>query len=135
MVAWWIVTPTSTLTVSEHTALEQILAGNAEIRRTKELATQLRQIIAEKQEERFETWLCQAESSAIKEWERFAWGMRQDQAAITASLRFAWSNGPVEGFINRLKTLKRQMYGRAGVDLLTHRMMVGTSLVASVPCS
>ena len=42
------------------------------------------------------------------------------QAAVT----LAWSNGQVEGQINRLKTLKRQMYGRANLDLLEHRFLL-----------
>ena len=134
VVAWWIITPAATLTAQEQIALEQILDGNAEIRRTKELATQLRRIIAERQEEQLAPWLSQAESSAMKEWERFAWGMRQDQAAISAALRFAWSHGPVEGLVNRLKTIKRTMYGQAGVELLTHRMLVGSFLDPTAPC-
>ncbi len=38
-------------------------------------------------------------------------------------MRFEWSNGQVEGQVNRIKTLKRQMYGRAKLDLLRHRML------------
>jgi transposase len=48
----------------------------------------------------------------------FAVGIRQDYGAVAAALEYAWSNGPVEGQINRLKMIKRQMYGRANFDLL-----------------
>ena len=53
----------------------------------------------------------------------FATGLRQDEAAVTAALQYAWSNGPVEGHINRLKMLKRQMFGRAHLDLLRRRFL------------
>ena len=42
-------------------------------------------------------------------------GLRQDEAAVRAALTTPWSNGPVEGQVNRLKVIKRQMYGRAGL--------------------
>ena len=49
--------------------------------------------------------------------------LKQDEAAVKAALSSVWSNGQVEGRINRLKTLKRQMYGRAGFDLLGRRFL------------
>ena len=48
----------------------------------------------------------------------FAQSLRQDEAAVAAALDEKWSNGPVEGQVNRLKAIKRQMYGRAGFQLL-----------------
>jgi transposase len=54
---------------------------------------------------------------------RFAWTVRNDLAAVRNAIRYAWSNGQTEGQINRLKTLKRQMYGRAGIDLLRARLL------------
>jgi transposase len=50
-------------------------------------------------------------------------GTRRDQAAVAAALQLPWSNGMVEGQIHRLKLLKRQMYGRAGFDLLRLRVL------------
>jgi transposase len=52
-----------------------------------------------------------------------ATSLRQDQAAVAAGLKMPWSTGPVEGQINRLKTIKRQMYGRANFDLLRQRVL------------
>ncbi len=49
---------------------------------------------------------------------KFAAGLRKDLAAVRAGLTESWSNGPVEGFVNKLKLVKRQGYGRAGFDLL-----------------
>jgi transposase len=53
----------------------------------------------------------------------FAEGLRRDLAAVRAALALPWSTGPVEGQVNRLKLLKRQMYGRAGLDLLRGRLL------------
>jgi len=54
---------------------------------------------------------------------RFVRTLKQDLSAIEAAVTEPWSNGPVEGHINRLKTLKRQMYGRAGIELLRARLL------------
>jgi transposase len=56
--------------------------------------------------------------------QRFAKGWRDDYDAIKAGVTMPWSHGPVEGHINRLKTLKRQMFGRASLDLLQRRLML-----------
>jgi transposase len=69
------------------------------------------------------TWLENAEQSAVSEIHSFATGLRQDAAAVTGALTYAWSNGQVEGQINKLKLIKRQMYGRAKLDLLQARLL------------
>jgi transposase len=53
----------------------------------------------------------------------FAAGIRKDLAAVRAGLTEGWSNGPVEGFVNKLKLIKRQGYGQAGFELLRARML------------
>lgn len=67
-------------------------------------------------------WLERAEK-ACPEIRRFAEGVRQDEAAVQEALSGPWSNGPVEGQVNRLKAIKRQMYGRAGLALLRARVV------------
>ena len=62
--------------------------------------------------------------------ERFVRTLKQDLSAVEAAVTEPWSNGPVEGHINRLKTLKRQMYGRAGVELLRARLRPSRSSAA-----
>ena len=59
-----------------------------------------------------------ADSKSPPEIRRFATSLKSDEAAIKAALKYRWSKGPVEGQINRLKTLKLQMYCRAHFDLL-----------------
>ncbi len=71
-------------------------------------------------ENALEIWLDEAEESLLG---AFAPGLRRDQAAVAAALREPWSNRQTEGQINRLKTLKRQMYGRANIDPLRARLV------------
>ncbi len=59
----------------------------------------------------------------MRELRRFALRLRQDAAAVRAALEYSWSNGPVEGQVNRLKMLKRTMFGRAKLDLLRQRVL------------
>jgi transposase len=53
--------------------------------------------------------------------------LRRDRAAVEAALAQAWSNGQTEGQVNRLKPIKRQMYGRARFDLLRQRVLHATA--------
>ncbi|WCK52515.1 transposase [Aneurinibacillus sp. Ricciae_BoGa-3] len=50
-------------------------------------------------------------------------GLKQDENAISLSIQEPWSNGVVEGHINRLKMIKRMMYGRAGFQVLKNRVL------------
>ena len=54
---------------------------------------------------------------------RFVRTLKQDLSAVESAVSEPWSNGPVEGQLNRLKMLKRQMYGRAGIELLRARLL------------
>jgi transposase len=71
-----------------------------------------------------EAWLTDARTSGVRAVETFAAGLEQDGAAVRAALTMPWSNGQTEGQITRLKLLKRQMYGRASLDLLRRRMLL-----------
>lgn len=67
-------------------------------------------------------WLDRAERCGSGPLRTFAGSLRADEAAVAAGLTTKWSNGPVEGQVNRLKTIKRSMYGRAGFRLLRARV-------------
>src|ERR1041385_779528 len=64
---------------------------------------------------------------------RFAYGLRKDLLAVSAAVESPWSTGQVEGQINRLKMIKRQMYGRAGFQLLRARVLPYSLAVAAGP--
>ena len=69
-------------------------------------------------------WVETVERADIPELHAFASGLRKDWAAVTAGLTLHWSSGSVEGHVNRIKMLKRQMYGRANLDLLRCRILL-----------
>jgi transposase len=64
---------------------------------------------------------------------RFAYGLKKDLAAVCAAVETSWSTGQVEGQINRLKMIKRQMYGRAGFELLRARVLPFSPATLSGP--
>ena len=68
-------------------------------------------------------WMEEARKTGIHSLVRFVRTLKQDLSAVEAAVSEPWSNGPVEGQLNRLKMLKRQMYGRAGIELLRARLL------------
>jgi transposase len=81
------------------------------------------QMIREQTGHQLETWLSSVEESTLPEFKSFAKGIQQDKAAVLAGLTLPWSNGPLEGHVNRLKLIKRSMYGRAKLRLLRQRVL------------
>lgn len=85
---------------------------------TRELALCLLGLMRNRDPEGFDCWLPQARSYAAPDLQRFAVGLEADLPTVRAAFSSPWSSGQVEGQINRLKYLKRQMYGRTKLDLL-----------------
>lgn len=115
------------LTASSHTLckddarfVDAIRAASPVIAEAADLARRFHAILVERQATELDPWLAQALASAIGS---FARGLRRDIDAVRAALTLPWSTGPVEGKINKLKLIKRSMYGRAGLDLLRARIM------------
>ena len=70
------------------------------------------------------SWIAQVSAATVTpELRRFALGLLADGKAVEAALTLPWSNGQTEGQVNRLKLLKREMYGRANLDLLNQRFL------------
>ncbi len=80
-------------------------------------------MIREHTGQQLDTWISSVEASRLPELESFAKGIQQDKAAVVAGLTLPWSNGPTEGHVNRLKLIKRSMYGRAKLPLLRARVL------------
>jgi transposase len=87
------------------------------------LARQFATMVRERAGEGLRGWIERAKASGVAAIRRFAEGLVSDLAAVTAGLTLPWSNGPTEGAVNRLKLIKRQMYGRAGFELLRRRVL------------
>ena len=108
---------------AHRTLLTQLCEADPTIAHAYALANQFATMARERQGVQLESWIAAAMGSAIPDLRRFAAGLRLDLAAVQAGLTEEWSNGQTEGQINRLKTLKRQMYGRAQFDLLRQRFL------------
>ena len=81
-------------------------------------------LVRQRQPERLDPWLQRATTSAVDAVRRFATGLSEDYEAVKAGVTLPWSSGPVEGHIKRLQMLKRQMVGRARLDLLSRRCLL-----------
>ncbi len=101
-------------------SLKESLAGFAVMRG---LAMRFRGILRGDDPCRLDDWLNDARATGLYGIRRFAQILRRDIDAVRNAISERWSNGQTEGQINRLKTLKRAMYGRAGTELLRARML------------
>jgi len=73
--------------------------------------------------EQLDAWLEAVQASHLEAFHSFVTGVQKDKDAVLVGLTLPWSNGPLEGHVNRLKLIKRSMYGRAKFDLLRHRVL------------
>jgi transposase len=110
-------------TEAEAQQLTLLRAQQAEVAEAVDLATDFATLVRQRQPAQLDPWLERATASALEAMQRFANGLRDDYAAVKAGVTLPWSTGPVEGHINRLKMLKRQMFGRAHLDLLRRRFV------------
>jgi transposase len=108
---------------AEQARLDAIRARSDELAAALDLADGFADLIRKRSGATLGQWLSRGEASSDPDLRRFAEGIRRDEAAVQAAVTQTWSNGPVEGHVNRLKTIKRQMYGRAGFVLLRARVL------------
>ncbi|WP_429641972.1 ISL3 family transposase [Skermanella aerolata] len=118
--AWLVVADPDEIDEKERKFVDALIAGSAELADLIALAREFRAMVREQQADRLDHWLRLAEKTALA---GFVGSLKRDLAAVRAGLSLPWSTGPVEGQICRLKTIKRTMYGRAGFDLLRHRVL------------
>jgi transposase len=120
---WLLLLPPEALTEDERQATGQLTAASPLLQRAYELAQAFVHMVRDHAPDALAPWLAAARASGVSDLVTFAAGLEQDRAAILAALSLPWSQGQVEGFVNKLKTLKRQMYGRAKLDLLRQRVL------------
>jgi transposase len=103
--------------------IAHMVSASAEIAAACALAQCFAQMVRQRLPEALTPWLEAAQSTILTEFRQFAASLAQDKAAVTAALQYPWSSGQAEGQINRLKLIKRTMYGRANFDLLRQRVL------------
>jgi transposase len=120
---WLVLRRAAQRTADDAQQLAQIRAQSAALTEAIDLAQDFAQLVRQRQPAQLDPWLQRAASSTLDAVRRFATGLYDDYQAVKAGVTLPWSSGPVEGHINRLKMLKRQMFGRAHLDLLGHRFL------------
>lgn len=113
----------ATLTQEQQQALVQMRRAHSEIAQVMEIVAGFLTMLRTLQGDQLEAWMETARQSHIREIQNFVEKLRKDQQAVQAGLTLNWNNGVVEGHVNRLKCLKRTMYGRAKFDLLRQRVL------------
>jgi transposase len=121
---WLVLRRPERLDEDEAAQLARLQAQHPEVAAAIVLAQDFAQLVRARQPDQLDPWLARAAVSPLMPLRRFAKGLRDDYDAVKAGVTLAWSTGPVEGHINRLKMLKRQMFGRAGLDLLQRRFLL-----------
>jgi len=122
---WSIIRRPDRREADEQLQLDRLLRVDPELNTVVTLAQDFAALLREQHAADLDAWLERARSSGLRAMRAFAISLGQDYAAVKAATSLPWSNGPTEGNINRLKMLKRQMYGRAKLDLLRQRVLAG----------
>lgn len=104
----------------ERTYIQRLLELSPALAAVRDLAFRFGALVRAHTADALSPWLADAEESELS---GFAAGLRQDEQAVRAALMLPWSSGQVEGQVTRLKLVKRQGYGRAGLDLLRARLI------------
>jgi transposase len=121
-VAWWLIGTKKPLTEEQAEYLDRVKQASPRIDLAQRLVREFFDLTRQQEPEKLEGWVERAMASGIEEMKGFCRGLRRDWEAVLAGLTLEWSNGPVEGQVNRLKVLKRAMFGRAGLPLLRARL-------------
>lgn len=121
--AWLLVCRPECLKPEQQAALEQMCQTSTEIAMAYRLAQDFTNMVRHHTAGPLSAWLEHASNSGLRELRSFATGILGDLSAVAAGLTLPWSQGQVEGQVNRLKYLKRAMFGRAGFALLRHRVL------------
>lgn len=123
----WALRITEERKPEQQAILERLLRLSEPLQVAFDLAQQFLELVraerCEEQISRFRAWLSEASACSLAELRGLAASLKKDQAAVEAALFLPWSNGAVEGSVNRLKCIKRRGYGRANFDLLRRRVL------------
>ncbi len=110
-----------------HILAEEIISSSMLLRDMREIYSSFRDVLNSGDEFGLCQWLEKYDSTKIKRIRSFVNGINQDLEAVKNAIKYPWSNGVVEGHVNRLKNKKREMYGRAGFELLRRKVVLSNS--------
>jgi hypothetical protein len=119
----WIMRPDSRLTDEDRETLAKARAQCPDLDTLVRLTHGFTRLVRNRGGARLEAWIDEATNSPFPPISGFAAGLHRDYDAVVAGLTHHWSSGAVEGTVNRIKMIKRQMFGRANLDLLRKRVL------------
>ncbi|MDQ0779064.1 transposase [Streptomyces aurantiacus] len=121
----WLLTHPDALPEGDRLQLEAVLANCPELTALSEHVRSFGHMVAHLQGDQLPTWIEAATSTTdLPSLRHFAQHLERDLDAVIAGLTLPWNSGVVEGHVNRIKMLKRQMFGRAGFELLRKRVLL-----------
>jgi transposase len=122
----WILRHPDNLESDEQTKLKDARARCPHLDALADHVTAFADMLTRRHGERLNNWIDKVEASDLPDLHSFTAGLRRDHAAVLNGLTLTHNSGAVEGHVNRIKMLKRQMYGRAKFDLLRKRVLLST---------
>ncbi len=120
----WLCRRPDTLTEDEKPRLKALLDRCPELQAASDLVRSFAAMITDLTGQDLPQWMTAARDAGLPGIASFAKGLEQDLDAVTSGLTLHWSSGPVEGRVNHIKMIKRQMFGRAGLPLLRKRVLL-----------
>ncbi|MGP4003556.1 ISL3 family transposase [Streptomyces sp. 8N706] len=126
-VAVWILRHPERLPEVEHLQLKAVLSRCPELNALTGHVRTFAHMLTHREGHQLPQWLRAVREDDLPSLHAFAAGLERDLDAVIAGLTLSWSSGVVEGRVNRIKMLKRQMFGRAGFDLLRKRALLASA--------
>jgi transposase len=124
-VALMMVRPAQNRTREQAAYLEQLIQGNKAIAVVFTLAQDFGRLLRKREGQvRLEQWKAAVRASGVAELIAFVDGLAEDEEAVANGCSLSWSNGMVEGFVNKVQWIKRSSYGQAGFALLQRRVLL-----------
>ncbi len=123
---WLLLRRRSELDEAERVLLTELCRRSSELAMSRRLAQRFMVLVRERRGTQLDQWIADVQTTGPPELRGFSRNLHRDWLAVQAGFTLHWSSGPVEGNINRVKLIKRQMYGRAKFDLLRKRVLLAS---------
>ena len=121
---WLLLRDELELGASERELVMRVRQGCPLVELAGSLSQDFAALVRERCVEGFAPWVTAVAASGLPDLKSFAVGLEREGQALLNALRLPFSNGPVEGAVNRIKLFKRQMYGRGSLELLKKRVLL-----------
>jgi transposase len=122
--AWLMLKERKDLNPEDRALMRTLFRRCPDLKLAARLGREFTEMIRHQRPDDLDAWIDRSQRVDVpKSFRAFAVGLKTDYSAVRAALTLSWSNGQVEGQVNRLKLIKRQMYGRANFDLLRLRVL------------